>query len=35
MVNHLELDYKQHKRYSESIRKLKKKKLPKHGGKNG
>lgn len=35
MVNELEDDFSQHKRYSENIRKLKKKKMPKHNGKLG
>jgi len=34
-VNDLESEFKQHKRYSESIRRLKKRHQPKFGGKNG
>mmetsp|Transcript_2460 Transcript_2460/g.2408 ORF Transcript_2460/g.2408 Transcript_2460/m.2408 type:complete len:207 (-) Transcript_2460:62-682(-) len=35
MVNELEHEFKQHKKYSESIRRLKKKKLPKFNGRPG
>ena len=35
MVNDLENEFHQHKKYSDNLRRLRKKKLPKHGGKPG
>jgi hypothetical protein len=35
MVNDLEMEFKQHKKYSESIRRLKKRKFPQYLGKPG
>lgn len=35
MVNDLEMEFKQHKKYSESIRRLKKRKFPHYLGKPG
>jgi len=34
-ITNLELEFKQHKKYSESIRRLRKRRLPFHGGKPG